>query len=33
VLGPGMALCFGWRILSMRFGWAPMPARGISTET
>ncbi len=19
---------FGWRILSMRYGWAPMPARG-----
>jgi len=29
VLIPGMTLCFGWRILAMRFGWAPMPARGV----
>jgi uncharacterized membrane protein YeiH len=29
VLVPGMVVCFGWRILSMRRGWAPLPARGI----
>ena len=29
VLAPGMALCFGWRILAMRLGWAPLPARGL----
>ena len=23
---PGMVVCFGWRVLSMRYGWAPMPA-------
>lgn len=30
VLAPGMVLCFGWRILAMRLGWAPMQARGVS---
>jgi len=29
VLLPGMVLCFGWRVVAMRRGWAPMPARGI----
>lgn len=29
VLVPGMVVCFGWRILSMRRGWTPLPARGI----
>lgn len=29
VLAPGLALCFGWRVLAMRYGWAPMPARGL----
>lgn len=29
VLVPGMVLCFGWRVVSMRRGWAPLPARGI----
>jgi uncharacterized membrane protein YeiH len=28
VLAPGMVVCFGWRVLSMRRGWAPLPARG-----
>ena len=28
VLVPGMVLCFGWRVLAMHRGWAPMPARG-----
>lgn len=29
VLAPGMVVCFGWRILAMRLGWAPMQARGV----
>ena len=29
VLAPGMVACFGWRVVSMRRGWAPLPARGI----
>jgi uncharacterized membrane protein YeiH len=29
VLVPGMLVCFGWRVLAMRYGWAPMPARGL----
>jgi uncharacterized membrane protein YeiH len=29
MLAPGMVLCFGWRVLAMRRGWTPMPARGI----
>ena len=32
VLLPGMVVCFGWRVLSMRYGWAPMPARGIDAD-
>jgi uncharacterized membrane protein YeiH len=27
--GVGMVVCFEWRILSMRRGWTPLPARGI----
>ncbi|HRD61108.1 MAG TPA: TRIC cation channel family protein [Nocardioides sp.] len=29
VLVPGMVVCFGWRVVAMRRGWAPMPARGL----
>jgi len=29
VLAPGMVVCFGWRVVAMRRGWAPMPARGL----
>jgi uncharacterized membrane protein YeiH len=32
VLAPGLVVCFGWRILTMRFGWAPLAARGISPD-
>jgi uncharacterized membrane protein YeiH len=30
VLAPGMVVCFGWRVVAMRRGWTPLPARGIS---
>jgi uncharacterized membrane protein YeiH len=29
VLVPGMVVCFGWRVLAMRRGWTPLPARGV----
>jgi uncharacterized membrane protein YeiH len=28
VVVPGVAVCFGWRVLAVRFGWTPLPARG-----
>jgi uncharacterized membrane protein YeiH len=24
-----MVVCFGWRVLAMRRGWTPLPARGL----
>ena len=32
VLAPGMVVCFTWRILAMRRGWAPLPARGLPED-
>jgi len=27
VVAPGIAVCFGWRVLALRRGWSPRPAR------
>lgn len=28
VVVPGVVVCFGWRVLAVRRGWSPLPARG-----
>ena len=29
VLLPGVVVCFGWRVLALRRGWSPRPARAV----